>query len=145
MLTFCARVDLEAMAMKEYSAFPKLQHYWSLTIRLLSVIFPGHSLVVFFSSAAMQSVYSTAPNDWAIGHFLREFYHHAEMQSMYSTVPANWGAQGRYTVYEYETLLLLISPFFCNRDIYLVSLRVWCVFMAYNPLFYVISTTSCLV
>ena len=31
------------MAMKVYSAFPKLQHYWNLTIRLFSVI-SGHSL-----------------------------------------------------------------------------------------------------
>ena len=27
-----------SQTMKEYSAFPKLQHYWNLTIRLLSVI-----------------------------------------------------------------------------------------------------------
>ena len=33
-----AKVDLGAMAMKGYSAFPKLQHHWNLTIRLFSVI-----------------------------------------------------------------------------------------------------------
>ena len=33
-----ARVDMGAMAMKSYSAFPKFQHYWSLIIRLLDVI-----------------------------------------------------------------------------------------------------------
>ena len=44
MLSIQARVDLEAIAMKRYSTFPKLQHYWNLTIRLFSVI-SGHSLV----------------------------------------------------------------------------------------------------
>ena len=43
MLLFRVRGDLGAMAMKRCSAFPKLQHYWSLTIRLFSVI-SGHSL-----------------------------------------------------------------------------------------------------
>ena len=38
MLPIRARVDLGAMAMKRYSTFPKLQHYWNLTIRLFSVI-----------------------------------------------------------------------------------------------------------
>ena len=33
-----AWVDLEAMVIKRYSVFYKLQHYWSLTIRLFSVI-----------------------------------------------------------------------------------------------------------
>ena len=32
-----SRVDQRAMAMKEYSAFPKLQYYYSLTIRLFNV------------------------------------------------------------------------------------------------------------
>ena len=33
-----ARVDLGAIATKGYSAFPKLQQYWNLTIRLFIVI-----------------------------------------------------------------------------------------------------------
>ena len=33
------RVVLGVIAMKGYSAFPKLQHYWSLTIGLFSVIY----------------------------------------------------------------------------------------------------------
>ena len=41
---------------------PKLQHYWSFTIRLFSVI-SGHSLGESFPSAEMQSVYSTVPDD----------------------------------------------------------------------------------
>ena len=44
---------------------PKLQHYWNLTIRLFGVIFRiligGRS----YLSAEKQSVYSTAPADWA--------------------------------------------------------------------------------
>ena len=39
MLPLRVRVGLRAMATKGYSAFPKLQHYWSLTIRLFSVIY----------------------------------------------------------------------------------------------------------
>ena len=48
----------------------KLQHFWSLTVRLLSVI-SGHSLGDSYSSAKMQSVYSTAPADWAISKWSR--------------------------------------------------------------------------
>ena len=40
----------------------KLQHYWSLTIKLLSVI---HLFGLSYSSAEVQSVYSKAPADWA--------------------------------------------------------------------------------
>ena len=52
--------------MKGYSAPPKPQHYWSLTIRLFSVIYRrlvGKS----YRLAEMQSVYSTAPAHWAVG------------------------------------------------------------------------------
>ena len=38
MLPLQASVDLGVMVMKGYNAFPKLQHYWNLTIRLFSVI-----------------------------------------------------------------------------------------------------------
>ena len=38
MLPFQARVDLGAMAIKGYSASPKPQYYWSLTVRMFSVI-----------------------------------------------------------------------------------------------------------
>ena len=37
MLPIRTNVDLGAMAVDGYSAFPKLQHYWSLIIRLFSV------------------------------------------------------------------------------------------------------------
>ena len=51
-----ARVDLEAMAIKGYSAFPK-------TPALLE---PHHQIVrESYPSADVQSVYSTAPADWA--------------------------------------------------------------------------------
>ena len=67
MLQRRARVDLGAMAMKGRSIFPKPQHYWDLTIRLFSVIYRifllgGGS----YPSAEVQSVYTTAPADWAI-------------------------------------------------------------------------------
>ena len=43
---------------------PKPQHHWNLTIRLFSVI-SGHSLGRSYPYAEKQSVYSTAPADWA--------------------------------------------------------------------------------
>ena len=46
--------------------FPKLQHYWSLAIRLF--IFISRMLTGWgsYSSAEMQSVYSTFQTDWAL-------------------------------------------------------------------------------
>ena len=64
--TLRARVDLGAMGMKRYSAFPKLQHYWNLT-NWFSVI--SRILVEgggSYTSAEKQSVYSTGSADWAI-------------------------------------------------------------------------------
>ena len=55
---FRARVNLEAMAMKGYSAFPKPPD--------CLVSYPGHSLWESYSSAEGQSVYSTTPTDWAM-------------------------------------------------------------------------------
>ena len=43
-LQLYARVDKGVMAIKGYFTFPKLQHHWSLSIRLFRVIYPGHSL-----------------------------------------------------------------------------------------------------
>ena len=62
MLQLQARADLEAMEIMGYSAFFKLQHYLSFTIRLFSVIQDirwGES----YPYAEMQSVYSTAPTN----------------------------------------------------------------------------------
>ena len=43
----------------------------------------------FYTSAEMQSVYSTASADRAIGDYLEGCYFSAEMQSVYSTAPAD--------------------------------------------------------
>ena len=57
-------MDLGGIAMKRYSASPKLQHYWNLTIRWFRVI--SRTLVGGpYLSAMVQSVYSTAPADRA--------------------------------------------------------------------------------
>ena len=64
MLPLWVRANLRAIAMKGYSAFPKLKYYWRLAIRLFSVIFRtliGES----YPSTAMQLVYSAAQVDWA--------------------------------------------------------------------------------
>ena len=66
-LPLWVRVDLGAMAMKGYNAFPNLQHYWNLTIILFRVI--SRILIVrwwgTYPFAEKQSVYSTAPVHWA--------------------------------------------------------------------------------
>ena len=59
MLPLRARVDLGAMAMKGYSAFPKAPASDCL------VSYSGHSLGESYPCAEKQSVYSTAPADWA--------------------------------------------------------------------------------
>ena len=73
MLLLRARVDLGAMAMKGYSAFLKAPPLLE-PLRLFNVI-SGHSFVWrSYASSEMQSVYSTAPADWATGHLLVESY-----------------------------------------------------------------------
>ena len=67
MLPLQARVDLGPMAVKGYSVFPKRP----------ALLEPLHQIVlchiqethwwVFYPSAEMQSVYSTAPTNWASG------------------------------------------------------------------------------
>ena len=55
-----AKMDLGAVAMKEYSAFPKLQHYWNPTNRLFTVI-TRIPVWLSYISAEMQSLYSKDP------------------------------------------------------------------------------------
>ena len=63
-LSGATRVDLGVIALKEYSAFPKLQVYRSLSIRLF--VFISRTLIRgSYPSAEKQLVYSTAPADWA--------------------------------------------------------------------------------
>ena len=53
----------------------------------------GHPKLIVgtsYSSAEMQSLYSTAPVNWAIGHSLGESYPIAEMQTVFSTAPTDW-------------------------------------------------------
>ena len=57
-----ARVDLRIMAMKGYSAFPKV--YWNFTIKLFSVHIQDTRWGGAYVSAEKQSVYSTAPANW---------------------------------------------------------------------------------
>ena len=61
MLPLRAR-DLGAIALKGYSAFPKIPALRSDYL----VSYPGHLLGEFYSSAEMQSVCLAALADWAI-------------------------------------------------------------------------------
>ena len=64
MLQHWARVDLEVMEMKEYSAFPKAP---ASLLRAITTI-PGVCVwggEEAYSAVEMQSVHSTAPADWA--------------------------------------------------------------------------------
>ena len=104
------RVELGAMAINGYSAFPKLQHYWSLTIKFFSVISRtlvgrGFTPVQRFSRCirwvslsplqrcsrglsrlqrCSRCILELQPTGLLLG------YPSAEMQSVYSTVPADW-------------------------------------------------------
>ena len=65
---------------------PKVYHHRNLTIRIFTVILPGHSLWGFYPSAEVQSVYSAALADGATGHSLSGgAYPSAEKQSEYCT------------------------------------------------------------
>ena len=66
MLPLRAREDLGAIAMKGYSAF---QPNWNLIIRLFCVISRIFIGVGSYPSEEKQSVYSTAPADWAYSQY----------------------------------------------------------------------------
>ena len=59
MLPLWARVDLGAMAMEQCSSITGISQSDSLVLN------QGHSLGGSYLSTEMQSVYSTASNDWA--------------------------------------------------------------------------------
>ena len=65
MLLLRARVDLEAMAMKGYSAFPQRSNSTEVSPSYCLVSYSGHSLGESYPSEEMQLVYSTASADWA--------------------------------------------------------------------------------
>ena len=62
MLSLQARVDLGAMTKERYSTFPKGR---TLLKSNHLVSYPGHSFSESYLSAEGQSVYPTAPADWA--------------------------------------------------------------------------------
>ena len=72
---------------------PTLHHYWNLTMRLFGVIYRTIVVLGSYPSAEMQSVYSTAPADWATRRSLGESYPSAETQSVYSTALADWATR----------------------------------------------------
>ena len=60
-----ARVDIGAMAMKEYSAYSSNSIFTEASQSDYLVSYLGYSIGESYSFAEMQSVYSTAPIDWA--------------------------------------------------------------------------------
>ena len=67
MLQFRARVDLGVMAMKGCFAFLKAPASQETHHQICLVSYTGHSLgAESYPSAEVQSMYSTAPADWAI-------------------------------------------------------------------------------
>ena len=64
-LPLWARVDLGAMVIKEYSAFPKAPVLLEPHSRLFSVIIQDTCWWGSYLSAEKQLVYSTTPADWA--------------------------------------------------------------------------------
>ena len=65
MLPLRVRVDLGAMAVKGYTAFPETPELL-VSSSDFSVSYPGHALGASYPTAEMKSVYSTASADWAI-------------------------------------------------------------------------------
>ena len=70
MLPLQARVDLGAMEIKGYSAFPKAQALPECHHQICLMSYPGHLLGESYFSAEVQSVYFTAPANWATRHSL---------------------------------------------------------------------------
>ena len=65
MLPLRAKVDLEAMTMTGYSAFPKTPALLEPHHEIVSCDIQDTSWRGSYPSAEMQSVYSRAPADWA--------------------------------------------------------------------------------
>ena len=82
-----ARMDMGAIVIKRYSAFPKLQHYWSLTIRLFSVL--SRTLVAGVLLLCKDAV-DIFCSPYRLGYSLGESNPFGKMQSMYSTAQTDW-------------------------------------------------------
>ena len=65
-LPLWARVDLGEMAITGYSAVPRSSNITEASQSNCLVSYSGHSLMGSYPSVEKQSVYSTAPADWAI-------------------------------------------------------------------------------
>ena len=68
---------------------PKLQHYWNLTIRFFSVI--SSTLMVGGGSypfAEVQSMYSTAPANWAIVVLIKNLTQHTSSSLLFWSQPS---------------------------------------------------------
>ena len=63
--SFYKRVDLGAMAMKGYSAFPKVSALLESHHQIVNILYLGHSLWVSCPSVEILSVHFTVPADWA--------------------------------------------------------------------------------
>ena len=74
MLPFRARVDLVAMTMKGCTAFPKAPASLEPHHQIVWCHIQGNHWVGVLPSAEVQSVYSTAPADWAIHRVNIKFY-----------------------------------------------------------------------
>ena len=120
MLPLRAIVDLGAIAMKGYSRISqrpsitgtspsdRLVSYQNIRLGCLTLLQRSSRCILqlqptgsqdtrwegrSYPFAEGQSVYSTAPADWATGHSLEVFYPFAKKQSMYSTVPTDWATR----------------------------------------------------
>ena len=84
MLPLRARVDLGAMAMKGYSTFPKAPTLLEPHHQIFNVI--SRTLVGggSYPSAEKQSVYSTAPADWA--NYGRDVVNHSGLFAWHDSV-----------------------------------------------------------
>ena len=96
MIPLRAWVNTGAMTVKSTSHSPKLQHYWSLTIRYFSVISRTMVRGVLPQCKDVVSVFDSSSQlgreslESYSGYSLWEFYSYAKMPSVYFTAPSNW-------------------------------------------------------
>ena len=145
MLPLWARVDLGMMAGKGYSAFPKLQHYWSLTIRLFSVI--SRTLFGGFLTLCREAVSVFYSPSW-LGH-ITVLSRNCRVMLYYSwSQGLHWSNTSSLNCFLYNIIMQVLTPVvtggfhtspsflglladFSSAVVEIVSILPW-IFISYN-------------
>ena len=127
MLTFRARVDLRAMAMKGCSAFPKAPaspepHHQIVKCHIHDTRGEGS-----YSSAVVQLVYSTVPDDWAKQYLKCYIYFMTPRLGTFESI--RWYSFRERGHYHCIMEKMYFAPFFFN------SLLLFCLFVLFYFIF----------